>query len=152
MATDTQKALSREQVDAFLGEHETGVLSLARADEPYAIPISYGYDASTGQFYLRLVSTPESEKRQFLSSSPKARLVVYREDGDTYRSVVAVGTLEEIDRDELTIEHLEQYGDTRRPLFALWGQSKRDVDIHLYRIDPDEVTGRLVEVDREADA
>lgn len=149
MATDQQKALSREQVDDFLARHETGVLSLAREDEPYSIPISYGYNASTQQFYLRLVSTPESEKRKFLSSSPAVRLVVYREDGNTYRSVVAVGTLEQIDRDELTIEHIEQYGETKDPLFAMWGESKRDVDIRLYRIDPTDVTGRLVEIDPE---
>lgn len=150
MATDNQNALANAKVDEFLARHETGVLSLAREDKPYSIPVSYGYDADTRTFYLRLVSAPESEKRKFLTSSPQARLVVYREDGDTYRSVVAVGTLEEIDRDELTLEHLEQYGETKQPLFALWGQSKRDVDIRLYRIDPDDITGRKVEIDREA--
>jgi nitroimidazol reductase NimA-like FMN-containing flavoprotein (pyridoxamine 5'-phosphate oxidase superfamily) len=152
MALDQQTALSMDETDAVLARHETGVLSLARDDEPYAIPISYGYDSDARQFYLRLVSTPESEKRQFLSSSPQVRLVVYENDGDVYRSVVAVGTLEEIPRSELTAEHIEQYGDAKRPLFEIWGESKADLDIQLYRIEPDEVSGRAVNVDAALDS
>ena len=70
MALDQQTQLSREETDTLLGAHETGVLSLARENEPYAIPISYGYDSEKRRFYLRLVSTPQSDKQQFLASSP----------------------------------------------------------------------------------
>lgn len=143
------------QTDALLGRHETGVLSLAQADEPYAIPISYGYDADEQRFYMRLVSTPESKKEQFLASSPRARLVVYEEtesDGvTTYRSVVAVGSLEEISPSELTVEHVEQYGRAKRPLFEMWAEAKPDLDISLYQLTPAELSGRRTELDREAD-
>lgn len=151
MTLDQQTELSGEETDAFLGRHETGVLSLAREDEPYAIPISYGYDADRQQFFLRLVSTPESEKRRFLASAPRTRIVVYEEDGDTYRSVVAVGRLEEVARDELTVEHVEQYGEAKRPLFEIWGQAKPDLDVKLYRLAPDTLNGRQVTLDRTAD-
>lgn len=145
---EEQTALTSAETDAFLGRHETGVLSMAQADDPYSIPISYGYDATNRRFFVRLVSTPESEKRRFLSSSPKVRLVVYEEAEPVYRSVVAAGRLEEVPRDELTVDHIEQYGDSRRPLFEIWGQSKRDLDINLYVFDPDELSGRRVEIDR----
>ena len=102
MALDRQTEMSAAETDAFLGRNETGVLALARSDDPYAVPISYGYDGEERQFYLRLVSTPESEKRSFLDSAPEARLVVYEEDGDVYRSVVVTGRLVEIDPAELT--------------------------------------------------
>ncbi len=148
MTLDQQTELPREETDTLLGQHETGVLSLAREGEPYAIPISYGYDAGNRRFYLRLVSTPKSEKRQFLASSPHARLVVYEEEDDVYRSVVATGILTEIRRDELTVEHIEQYGEAKRPLFEIWGKSKKDLDVQLYRFDPDELSGRQVEVER----
>lgn len=151
MTLDQQTELSREETDAFLARHETGVLSLARDDEPYAIPISYGYDADRRQFFLRLVSTPESEKRRFLASAPRTRLVVYEEDGDTYRSVVVVGTLREVSRDELTVEHIEQYGETKRPLFEIWGASRKDLDVKLYRLEPEGLSGRRVDVDRSLD-
>ncbi len=136
-------------IDALLADHETGVLSLARDDEPYAIPISYGYDATNGRFYLRLVSTPESGKRAFLDSSPAARLVVYEEDDDVYRSVIATGHLEHVPRDELTVEHIEQYGAAKRPLFEVWADAKPDLNIGLYQLDAEELTGRHIVVERE---
>ncbi|MFC5971610.1 pyridoxamine 5'-phosphate oxidase family protein [Halomarina salina] len=151
LAQETE--MTESEIDAFLGRHETGVLSLADDGTPYAIPISYGYDAAERAFYMRLVSTPESEKRQFLGSSPRSRLVVYEEadGGDTYRSVVAVGALEDVAVEELTVEHIEQYGEAKRPLFEIWGRSKRDLDIQLYTLEPEELSGRRTEIDRDAD-
>lgn len=149
MAIDRRTEMSVEETDAFLGSHETGVLSLARTDEPYAIPISYGYDPSARQFYLRLVSTPESEKRGFLSSDPDARLVVYEGDDDTYRSVIAVGTLVRIDPGELTVDDIQQYGEAKRPLFEIWPKRKDALDIELYRLDPEMISGRTIAVSRE---
>lgn len=151
LAEETE--MTESEINDFLSHHETGVLSLAEDDKPYAIPISYGYDAAERLFYMRLVSTPASEKRQFLASSPRARLVVYdgTDSETTYRSVVAVGALTEIAPEELTVEHIEQYGEAKRPLFEIWGESKRDLDIKLYELAPDELSGRRTEIDREAD-
>lgn len=149
MALEQESEMTPAELDEFLGNHETGVLSLARDGEPYAIPISYGYDGDGGTFYLRLVSTPESEKRQFLSSSPRVRIVVYDEEGATYRSAVAAGELEPVSRDELTVERIEQYGRAKRPLFEIWAEGKPDLDIELYELSPDELSGRRVVVDRE---
>ncbi|MFC6987745.1 pyridoxamine 5'-phosphate oxidase family protein [Haloplanus sp. GCM10025708] len=149
MTLNRETQLSREETDSILGRHETGVLSLAREDEPYSIPISYGYDAEERRFYLRLVSTPESEKRRFLASSPHTRLVVYEEDDPIYRSVVTSGTLNEVPRDALTVDHIEQYGEAKRPLFEIWGESRRDLDIQLYQLEPDELSGRRIEIERD---
>lgn len=149
MTLEQETQLSRDETDSILGRHETGVLSLAREDEPYAIPISYGYDVEERRFYLRLVSTPESEKRRFLASSPHARLVVYEEDDPIYRSVVTTGTLNGVPRDELTVDHIDQYGDAKRPLFEIWGESRRDLDIQLYQLEPDELSGRRIEIERD---
>ncbi|MCG1003611.1 MULTISPECIES: pyridoxamine 5'-phosphate oxidase family protein [Halobacterium] len=151
MALEKQTEMTRSDTDALLGRHETGVLSLARDDDPYAIPISYGYDTDDRTFYLRLVSTPDSEKREFLSSNPDARLVVYEEDEPTYQSVVVTGTLTEIPRDEMTVEHVEQYGDAKRPLFEIWGESKPDLDIKLYELRADTISGRHIELSERHD-
>ena len=149
MATNSEVEMTDAEVDAFLSRHETGVLSLARDETPYAIPISYGFDEESRDAFLRLVSTPDSEKREFLASNPQARVVVYEEDEDTYQSVVGVGTLRRVDLDELTPETISQYGDTRRPLFEIWADGKPDLDINLYRFVPDRLTGRTVVVDRD---
>ncbi|MEY7850557.1 pyridoxamine 5'-phosphate oxidase family protein [Natrarchaeobius sp. A-rgal3] len=152
MAIDHETEMTDAEVDAFLARHETGVLSLARTDEPYAIPISYGYDGDDRLFYMRMVSTPESEKRTFLESDPGARLVVYDERESTYRSVIATGTLENIPPSELTPDQIAQYGDAKRPLFEIWAEGKRDLDIELYRLTPESVNGRRTEVDRAESA
>lgn len=149
MSLDKETELSKEETDTLLSHHETGVLSLARSGDPYSIPISFGYNATERLFYLRLVSTPESEKRQFLSSSPSARLVVYEESDPIYRSVVATGELEEISRDELTVDHIEQYGEAKRPLFEIWGDSRPELKVQLYQLAPNELSGRRIEVVRE---
>lgn len=151
MGLEQETEMTREETDVLLGRHETGVLSLARDDDPYAIPISYGYDADERRFYMRLVSTPDSEKREFLSGSPNVRLVVYEEDGKTYRSAVVSGVLDPIPRDEITPEHVVQYGDAKRPLFEIWGDSRSDLDIQLYVLRPETISGRRIELepDRE---
>jgi hypothetical protein len=74
---------------------------------------------------------------------------VYEEDDPIYRSVVTIGTLNEVPRDELTVEHIEQYGEAKRPLFEIWGESRRDLDIQLYHLEPDEVSGRRIEIERD---
>lgn len=150
LAQETEMA--PPEIDSFLGEHETGVLSLARNEHPYSIPISYGYDTESSIFYFRLVSTPESEKRAFLDSEPDARIVVYdqNDDGTLYESVVASGSLEEIDPDSLAVEQIEQYGRAKRPLFEIWGQDRDELDIKLYEFDPDELNGRQTVVERDS--
>lgn len=150
LAKETE--MSPEAIDEFLGRMETGVLSLARGDEPYSIPISFGYDASDRSFYVRLVSTPESRKREFLDSTPEVRLVAYdeNEDATVYRSIVASGRLEEVDPESLSVEDIEQYGEARRPLFEIWGQGKDRLDIKLYKLQPTELSGRHTTIDRES--
>lgn len=152
MLLDEETLLSDRDIDSFLSRHETAVLSLAQGGQSYAIPISYGYDRAHRRFYLRLVSNPESEKREFLKTTPHARLVVYEEDDPIYTSVVATGTLHEITRDELTVEHIEQYGDARRPLFEIWGDSLPAINVRLYRFDPEELSGRRAEMERYGDS
>ncbi|MFB6131481.1 MAG: pyridoxamine 5'-phosphate oxidase family protein [Salinigranum sp.] len=150
MALERETELTTDELNQFLSERETGVLSFARDDEPYAIPISYGYDASEPRFYLRLVSTPDSEKRRFLSSSPHVRLVVYEPDDPIYRSAIAAGALTEVTMDDLSVEHIEQYGRAKRPLFEIWAESRSEVDVKLYELAPDELSGRRVKIDRDS--
>lgn len=151
MGLEQETEMMRDETDALLGRHETGVLSLARDDDPYAIPISYGYDAEERVFYMRLVSTPDSEKSAFLSGTPDVRLVVYEEAGQTYRSAVVTGVLEPVSRDELTPEHVVQYGDAKRPLFEIWGEARSELDIGLYVLRPTDISGRRIELDPDVE-
>lgn len=149
MGLDRQTEMADSDIDHLLTSRETAVLSLARDGTPYAIPISYGYDPDSRQFVFRLVSTSGSEKRQFLSGEPRARLVVYVEDDPQYESVVATGQITEIPREELTAGRINQYGEAKRPLFEIWTDDLEDLDIRLYELVPTELTGRRIQLDEE---
>jgi nitroimidazol reductase NimA-like FMN-containing flavoprotein (pyridoxamine 5'-phosphate oxidase superfamily) len=150
MSLAEETKMSDAKIDDFLSRQESGVLSLARDCEPYAVPISYGYDPSERTLYMRLVSSPESDKRSYLESGPTARFVVYNEsdDGQIYWSVVAEGTLEEIEPDSLSVDQIEQYSESKRPLFEIWGAEKDDLTIQLFRFAPSELSGRKTVVER----
>jgi len=47
----------------------------------------------------------------------------------------------------MTVEHVEQFGDAKRPLFEVWGESKQDLRIQLYQLDADSVSGRHIELE-----
>lgn len=145
MTITTQVAMSDEEIDEFLSRRQTAVMSLANEDEAYAIPITYRFDPEKRKFYFRLVYPRGSEKRQFLPEMPDARLVVYEEDEPTYQSVIAVGRPEELTEDDITAEHVVQYGETSRPLFEMWKESRANLDIRLYELEPDELTGRRID-------
>jgi len=152
MATRSEVEMSDAEVDALLSRHETGVLALARDETPYAIPISYGFDKESRTAFLRLVSTPDSEKREFLASDPQARIVVYEEgDKEVARSTPASSASGRSTGSTSTIspETIAQYGKTQRPLFEIWADGKEDLDIELYRFEPKRLTGRTVVVDRD---
>lgn len=146
MTVDQQTAMTADETDALLGRHETGVLALARVDDPYAVPISYGYDASDRRFCMRLVSTPSGQKTRFLDDSQQARFVVYEERGSTYRSAVATGRLELVPRSALTPDRVAQFGTAKRPLFEMWDETRDELDIQLYELDPDELSGRRIDI------
>jgi len=148
MATRQYSDLSADELDAVLGRNETGVLALARGDNPWAIPISYGYNGVENRFYFQLVKTDDSEKQRFLGATTPARLVVTGHRGETYTSVIADGTLRKVFRDELSVEEIHQYGGSKRPLMEAWSEGE---DIDLYELEPDTLTGRRFSVDLTRD-
>jgi nitroimidazol reductase NimA-like FMN-containing flavoprotein (pyridoxamine 5'-phosphate oxidase superfamily) len=134
--------MSPEEVDAFLARGGTGVLSLARGDEPYATPVSYGYDRDSRQFFLRLGFGESSEKREFVESTGGARLVAYGPVGEGWTSVVAAGRLVPVDDEALTVETASALREAELPLLSIWGEELDDVEFRIYRLDVEELTGR----------
>ena len=144
MTTPTRTALRDEEIDDVLARHQTAVLSLSNEPEPYAIPVTYRFDPDARRFYFRLVFAPSSEKLQFIPDVPNARLVVYEESPPEFGSVIAVGQPEEIPRSEIDAEQVAQFGQTSRPLFEMWEDSKDKLDVRLFELDPDRLTGRQI--------
>lgn len=134
--------MSDAEVDAFLARGGTGVLSLARGDEPYATPVSYGYDPTVRQFFLRLGVGVAGGKREFVESPGGARLVTYGPVEDGWTSVVAAGDLVPLGDEDLTVETASALRDAELPLLSIWGEELDDVEFRVYRLDVEDLTGR----------
>lgn len=147
MTIHTQVSMTDDEIDEFLSERQTAVLALAYANQPYAIPITYRFDPDRRRFYFRLIYPTGSEKHKFRPGLGEARLVVYDEVEPLYRSVMAIGQPRELRDADITAEQIVQFGKTSRPLFEMWAQPKSDLDIRLYELDPDTLTGRRIDVE-----
>lgn len=147
MTITQQAAMSEEEIYDFLDTHQTAVMSLSGEAGPYAVPITYRFDTETETFYFRLVFPRRSKKREFLPEIPECLLVSYEEDDPVYQSVMARGTPQEIREENITPEHVAKLGETSRPLFEMWAQSRKSLDIRLYEMEAVELTGRRIDTE-----
>lgn len=134
--------MSGEEIDSFVGEKGTCVLSLAKDGVPYSIPVSYGYDDSSGLFYFRLGFTEDSEKKDFIEEDAKTRAVLYDKINGDWKSVIAKGTMESIDEDDMDIDIVRQLSRAEVPLLGIWEDSIEEIEFTIYKLIVDEITGR----------
>jgi hypothetical protein len=129
------------EIDAFLGTEGTGVLALARDDESYAFPVSYGFDATDGEFYVRLAFHPDSEKAGFMGPDSTVSLVVSEETDEGWRSVVARGHLRETGEAAIDSSVVDAIRRINIPFFTVFDRPARDLDFQLFRLAPEDLTG-----------
>lgn len=156
MDEDSPVSMAADERDAFLGTGGTGVLSLstAESDPPHAIPVSYGYDPVETTFYFRLAVGSGREKGEV--DGRAATFVVYGQadggddsgdeadagDGGDWHSVVASGTLTDIEREAVATESLAALDRVDIPLVDIFGAPTSDVSFQFVRLVPDELTAR----------
>lgn len=142
MTPDNPVAMSDEERDDLLGTGGTGVLSPAAGDEPpYAVPVSYGYDATDEIFYFRLAVDADESKGE-LQERPVS-FVTYRETDEGWQSVVARGRLEDVESEGIATETLEGLSHVDIPLVDMFERPLREVSFEFYRLAPEELTGRV---------
>ncbi|SDY41063.1 pyridoxamine 5'-phosphate oxidase family protein [Halobellus clavatus] len=134
--------LDRSAIDEVLGTGGVGVLALADDNEPYAIPISYGYDGDAGEVYLRLGFGEDSEKRRFLNSSDGVALVVSNESDEGWVSVVVRGPLTDVPEASIDGAVVDSIRAIDIPFFTVYDEDPRELAYDLYRLTPETITGR----------
>ncbi|GGN95997.1 MULTISPECIES: pyridoxamine 5'-phosphate oxidase family protein [Haloarcula] len=143
MESDHPVSMADDEVDEFLGNGGTGVLSLSRTavHSPHSVPVSYGYDANARTFYFRLAVGPESSKTD-LDDRPVS-FVVHRQVDDRWQSVVATGQLEDLAESDIATETLSGLDRVDIPLIDIFEEPTRVVDFEFYRLVPEALTGRV---------
>lgn len=134
--------LDGAEINSLLGTGGVGVISFANDDEPYSIPVSYGYDSSTGSIYVRFGFADESEKRTFVDDGVTASLVVMADSVDGWQSVVARGPLHYVPEMVLDSHAAESVRKINIPFVTIHNRRATELEFELYRLEPDSITGR----------
>jgi hypothetical protein len=137
--------MSPEERNEFLGSGGTGVISFDQPDDgpPYTRPISYGYDAGSGNFYFRLAVGPEDTgKKDLIDEDREVSFVTYDETDRGWRSVIATSSLEEITKSALDPEVVKAIQRVKIPFVDVYDSHPLTLEFRFFRLTPDEVTGQ----------
>jgi hypothetical protein len=132
----TAHVMRRDEIDAFLRDIGTGVLSLTDGVETYAIPESFGYD--DGRLYFQFGYSDGSDKLSYLSTTDVATFTAYTVDPT--RSVLARGPVEPVPDPADDRAAAALAGNATIPNVNV--SPDDDVDFAFYRLIPDELSGR----------
>jgi uncharacterized protein len=133
------RMLNKEEIEQFLKRGFWGVLATSVGDEPYGVPIIYGYD--DGVFYI---ANGPGKKIQNMEKNPNVTLtIVELEDyGRQWKSVIVYGRVEIVS--DLT-EKLTAFNALRkqipRPAARLRDAAKLAA-AKVVRLVPTEITGK----------
>lgn len=134
------EGIDEDEIEDLLRERGHGVLSLARDDEAYAVPIHYYYDGST--VLMRLSEEDHSTKISFAERTATATLVVYRVlEDDSSWSVMVRGPLVRVGATD-DGPWSETFINEHFPNFRLFDETVPEVAMVMYELTPAEMTGR----------
>ena len=93
--TRSARAMTSEEIDAFLRAGFWGVIATSVDDQPYGVPIIYGYD-DDGSIY---VANGPGQKISMMERNPNVTLTVVEvvDQGKRWRSVIVRGRIEMVE-------------------------------------------------------
>lgn len=141
MAGRQRTEMDAIEIADFLDTQQTGVLSLARDNDSYCIPVSFLFNEKEHAVYLRLGYGRSSTKRQFVDAVDRATFLSYARTDDGWKSVMARGKLEAISEGELDSQQAEFVRNLKIPYFRVHSQSTEDLQFDIVRINVTELTG-----------
>ena len=137
--------MDESAIEERLRETETGVLSLSRDNESYAVPMAHYYDGDG--LYVRLGVTDGSRKQAFIEATETACYVCYgTEATDDPReidswSVMLTGRLSEVPQSEYdrfdTAEINRQFAPIR-----VFDENIDEIEIRILELEIETMTGR----------
>ena len=137
-------SMTDDEAAAFLADHGQGVLALARGDEAYGVPVSYGYDEPEDRVVFQFLYERESKKREFVQSGGVVTLTVtdWSAPGD-WRSVIVTGELQRVPDAEVS-DRLAAvfFGQSDNAAPAARQSGRTSLAREWYQLPAADVTGR----------
>jgi len=144
MSDRTATLMDTSEIDDFLEEHQTGVLSLADGDgSAYGFPISFVHYPDEARLYFRFAYGPDSQKREFFETTSRATFVVHGETADGWKSVVVEGELAEFLEPDAPVNVVDDVNDLDVPFFEVFEQPESDLEFRIVALDIDALQGRV---------
>lgn len=136
------RPLDQEEIDAVLKDSGFGFLGLAKDDNPYVIPMSFGYDG--GALYFQMNS--QGRKFDYIEGQSTAVLAVLDLDPNTgvSISILVEGELAEIteNEEEPAFETLAANARFGTDL-EIWGYPFSGVELTIFKLSPRTFSGRV---------
>lgn len=132
--------MNDEEVDERLRECETGVLSLARDGDAYAIPVAFRYDGESIRF--RLGDDGTSTKLAYADATETASFLVYGYEGpDDSWSVIASGPIRRVPPEAWDATAAADLDEWYVPL-RVFDEAIEETELIGYELAIDAITGR----------
>jgi nitroimidazol reductase NimA-like FMN-containing flavoprotein (pyridoxamine 5'-phosphate oxidase superfamily) len=135
------------EIDSVLTATGWGVITLADADEPYSIPISFGYDGEA-IYFVFIEDSPDNRKLDFIGDGKTARLLVTDIDGRfDWQSIAVTGPVRTVAHDTTDWETLIEVLDENAWFSADFERADGIEALHGWRLEPREIRGLEVRAD-----
>lgn len=134
-----------EEAETVLAAHGHGVLALARDDEAYGVPVSYGYDDAEDRVVFQFFYDRESKKRAFVEAGGTVTLTVtdWASPSD-WRSVIVTGELQHVPDSEVSDRLAAVFFEQAEHAAPEARRSARaSLTREWYQLSTDDVTGRV---------
>lgn len=136
------RSLDEEEIDTVLRESGYGFLGLANEDQPYVIPMSFGYDGDALYFQMN----SQGRKFEFMEGHSTAVFSVLDYDPTTgvYKSILVEGELAAITDNDAgtafeTLAANAQFGTD----LEVWGFPIQQADLMIFKLTPTTISGRV---------
>ncbi|QLG50831.1 pyridoxamine 5'-phosphate oxidase family protein [Natrinema halophilum] len=134
--------MTDEEMAEFLGRGGTGVISFAQdpSDPPVSIPVSYGFNQDEQLFYYQL-SFPRDSRKGELVEKPVS-FVTYDETDRGWQSVIATGTLEDLEDKPYESATIQGMWAIQIPRVDIFERPREEVTFRFFSLDPEMLSGR----------
>ncbi|WP_255198321.1 pyridoxamine 5'-phosphate oxidase family protein [Halorarius litoreus] len=137
-------SMVEEETEAVLAAHGHGVLALARDDEAYGVPVSYGYDEAENRVVFQFFYDRESKKREFVEHGGTVTLTVTDwASADDWRSAIVTGELQRVPDSEVSDRLAAVFFEQAEHAAPAARRSTRtSLTREWYQLPTDDLTGR----------